>query len=769
MGRLLKIIKEIKYFFPIQIMLTHFKKNQVLLFFWLIPYAILVNNWGLNVGLPFLLLDPEYMHDVTFRSMLIMGISFGIFTISFFMTSYILDSHKFPFLATVKYPFIMFSLNNSILPGVFISIYMVKYYVFQVENGFESRGEIIIELLGFMIGFIGTLLILFFYFSKTNRKGIKRFAQSIDFQFRRKKINAIRVVKRLNDAKNNRFVIRSYITLPFKIKRVNNNVMIFDKEEIVKIIDQHHLNAITVELLLFISILGLGLFKDNPIFQIPAAASGLLLFSFFTMFTGAFSYWFRGWAITGIILLFMSLNYLIKNELITSQYQAFGLNYTTEQAEYTLESVAAHNNDIQFESDKQHTIQILDNWKSKFPANSKPKMVFVCASGGGQRAALWTTHTLQYVDSMLHGNLMKHTQLMTGASGGLIGAGYYRELCLRKSFGEIPSTFDPAYSDNIGKDILNPMIFSLVVSDFFLRFKKFEYEGKEYYNGRGYAFEQTLNKNIGGILDRKVMDYKPYEKSAHIPMMIMSPTITNDGRRLYISPHPVSYMNRSNALIDTIVKNRDKGIDFMQLFKNQDAEDLRFLSALRMSATFPYITPNVELPSKPRIEVMDAGLHDNFGINDAVQFILTFKEWITKNTGGVVIVSIRDSENNPEIEPTNDQSIWGKMFNPIGSLYKNWGYIQDFTNESKLEQLANDLGGLFNFVSFQYIPRPQTWEKLKEKHIDYHKMEADLEKRRASLSWHLTNRERESIKRTIYEDNNQQALKKLTKLLEIIE
>ena len=53
--------------------------------------------------------------------------------------------------------------------------------------------------------------------------------------------------------------------------------------------------------------------------------------------------------------------------------------------------------------------------------------------------------------------------------------------------------------------------------------------------------------------------------------------------------------------------------------------------ALRMNASFPYISPFIELPTSPAIEVMDAGLSDNFGTSDALRFITTFEKWIKEN------------------------------------------------------------------------------------------------------------------------------------------
>ena len=46
----------------------------------------------------------------------------------------------------------------------------------------------------------------------------------------------------------------------------------------------------------------------------------------------------------------------------------------------------------------------------------------VSVSGGGTRSATFTFHVLRRADSILGGNLMRRTFLITGASGGMLGA-----------------------------------------------------------------------------------------------------------------------------------------------------------------------------------------------------------------------------------------------------------------------------------------------------------------------------------------------------------
>jgi hypothetical protein len=61
-------------------------------------------------------------------------------------------------------------------------------------------------------------------------------------------------------------------------------------------------------------------------------------------------------------------------------------------------------------------IRILENWKQK-QNEEKPLLVLVTTSGGGNRSAAFTMNALQKIDSVTHGELMKKTFLITGASG----------------------------------------------------------------------------------------------------------------------------------------------------------------------------------------------------------------------------------------------------------------------------------------------------------------------------------------------------------------
>ena len=752
------------YSFPVQLLVNHLKKNQILLLLWALLFAVVTQNIFNLIGVPYLFLDPEYMNKVDYRGFFLIGAATGVFIMSFHITTYILDSYRFTFLGTISRPFTKFCLNNSVIPFIFLIVYTYNIINFQFQNGFQPVSQIVTEVLSFLFGVSMVLLILFSYFRSTNKDIFKELAGTLDQRLVKTRINRVNVLRKIRSFKRNKYTVKYYFKTPVHIAKCPDH-SIYDKDVLWKIFDQNHFNAVIVEIIVIFLIILLGFFMDEARFQIPAAASGILLLSMFVKITGALSYWLRGWAISGLIALLVLFNMLVKNQLVSSDYRVYGIDYSRQPAEYSLKRLRVLSNQENYQKDKIATIEILENWREKFPPDKKPKMFFICTSGGGQRAAVWTVNALQNIDSTLHGELMKHTMLITGASGGLIGAAYYRELHLQKQRGRDINLYSKQYFDNMSSDILNPMMFSLVVNDLFLRFQTFEYNGHEYLKDRGYAFEQQLNKNLENVFEKKLTDYYLPEKNAEIPMLLLSPTVVNDGRPLFISPQGVSYMTVGTSLKDRYILNQKiKGIEYSRFFRDHNAEELRFLSALRMSATFPYITPNVIMPSVPAMEIMDAGLSDNFGIKDAVNFLYVFKDWIAENTSGVVFIEIRDSEKDIEIVKKKEASILQKITSPIGGLYNNWDYFQDITNDNMIEFAKSWFKNDIAVVDFQYIPKAKYWDKLRDKNIDPKKVEAADKSDRAVLSWHLTTREKESIHRTIKEGNNQASLIRLKTL-----
>ena len=759
------MFKALYYSFPVQLLVHNIRNNQVMLLLWVLLFAVVTQNFGKVLGIPYLFLDPEYMYKVDFWSFFVVGLVMGAYTMAFHITCYILDSTKFPFLGTLSRPFSKFCVNNSIIPLAFLITYLVCIIQFQLEYEYNTPYRISVYIGGLLSGFSLILIAIFLYFRFTNTDIFRLVANNVNKRLKKIKLARANVIRRLAAAKKKPSKISYYLDLRLRPQKILLEQKYFDKQAVLKVFDQNHLNSVIIELIVLFLILALGIFRDNIFFQIPAAASSFLLLTIILMFAGALSYWLRSWTITVVIAALVVLNYASGFPFLNNTYQAYGLNYSIDPADYSLEKLQAHNQDKLYLSDKESTLQILENWRKKFPIEEKPKMVFICTSGGGQRSALWTMRALQTADSLTEGRLMKQTMLMTGASGGMVGAGYFRELILRRNQGEPINPYAPLYLDRISRDNLNPIIFSLLVNDLFIKYQHFTYGGHFYLKDRGYAFEQQLSLNTEGFMDKPLSAYREPEQQSLIPMMLVAPSITNDGRKLFISPQHVSYMNTGDLEDYKVMNEKIKGIDFLRYFQDHGAENLRFLSALRMAATFPYVTPNISLPSNPPMETMDSGISDNFGIEDATRFLYVFREWIADNTSGVVFVSVRDSEKDSPIEKNVSPTLFQKFFTPIRNIYKNWTYIQDIKNDNLIEFAKTWYEGKIERVDLQYIPRtifkdePVQTEAQENKKLEKEEIE------RASLNWHLTTREKKNILDNIYLNINQEALARLQVLL----
>ncbi|MBD0254984.1 MAG: patatin-like phospholipase family protein, partial [Cytophagales bacterium] len=485
-------------------------------------------------------------------------------------------------------------------------------------------------------------------------------------------------------------------------------------------------------------------------------ASILLLFTLGVLFAGAMNFWLRRWAGTALVGLLLALNLLVRYQVIQSDYAAFGLDYSSGKASYDVGTLTRLSATALVQADADSTRAILDRWRTRFPAGAKPRMILVCTSGGGQRAALWTMRSLQVADQMLAGRLMQHTVLMTGASGGAVGASYFRELYLRRQKDPAIDPHAETYLHNMGCDNLNAIAFTMVVNDLLFKFGRFDYKGHRYVKDRGYAFEQQLNRNTKGLLDKPLIAYREPERLAQIPMLLLAPTIVNDGRKLYISPQPLSYMSAPLPILGSTEGQKIKGVEFRRFFADQDADSLRFLSGLRMNATFPYITPNVSLPSTPAMEIMDAGLSDNFGVSDAVRFLYVFRQWIGENTSGVILLSIRDTPKEHLIEQNTDLSLWDKVSTPVGSLYRNWSHLQDIQNDNSVQYAGRWLPVPLLQADLTYdaaapVPTADTAVGAPN----------GRKGQRASLSWRLTEREKAGIRQAIHNDPNQATIRQL--------
>ncbi|MBS1595086.1 MAG: hypothetical protein JST90_12265 [Bacteroidetes bacterium] len=739
-------MRKIYYFFPVQLVLVSLKRYQLLLAFWVLLFFLVAGNLGISYGAPYLFYDPEYLDHTGYLAFTLVGIGFGAFYVSWNLNCYMLHSYRFRFMARFQRPMGVFFLNNSIIPIAFLITYFTAIVRFQTESQNYSTAKIFFSLVGFAIGFVTVLLLTTVYFTFTNRNALEAEQQRKKGGWRMKWFRpASEEIS--NEHQGERFADH-YIAYNLRIRTVAA-LERYHPETVRLIYRQHHTNALFVQIVTLFAIVGIGFFMENNLFQIPAAASVFLFLSIVMSLFGVLMYWAEGWATTTIVLFFVAVNALYKVDVLGYESHAYGISYQPK-AKYDIDHFREIASNKNIQNDLAHFRTILDNWRKKnvrhLPAGKKPKLVFINVSGGGMRAAGFATVVMQHADSLLKGHLFDKTFMISGASGGMFGAAYMRELYLRKSKGDPINIWDRKYYYNITKDLLNPILVALMSNDLLLPFHQFDMDSVLYFKDRGYMMERKLSANTDHIMDKRIKDYYQDEYLAHIPLMVMHTEITNDARRFFISPQPVSFMMRPVGKYTTNRNMDVDAIDFVPFFKQQHGENLTMLSALRMNATFPLILPNSVMPTEPEVYILDGGALDNVGHEATFRVLGAFKDWINENTDGVVIIQIRDNARHEYDDLSQDKKdLFTMITNPLGTIFSNQMSNEDFVVDQKLGYANESLMGKVQMIAFEYT--------------------ADEQSQKAALSFHLTEREKDNIVYALQRPNNAEGFRLLQETL----
>lgn len=730
--------------FPVQLLFLHFRKYQVLLLFWFILFSTINGTFMKTFGADSLYLAPEYLGNVNAISSAIVGISVGMFIMSWNIATFVLFSKHFRFLAATTNPFLKYCINNAVIPLLFLIFYFFKAFEFDHFKELIPVTEILFLVGGFLSGLIFILAVSFIYFFRADRSILRRLMPVIS--------NPSSYITHLSPIKEVHhggplLHVEWYFESPLRL-RPTRDVSHYTQAYVDSIFKRHHFAAIISVFIAFLFLIGIGFFLEQPFFQIPAAASITIFFSILIGVAGAFSYFLQSWSIPYLLGLILLLNVFYKLDWIDPRNKAYGLNYTNkkERPAYTRETLLEMSSAANVEADKKNMIAILENWKKK-QDRDKPVLVLINTSGGGHRSATFTMSVLQHLDSITNGTIMKKAFLISGASGGMIGATYFRELYLRQQQGKKVKLRDKKYVDDITGDLLNPLFSSFVARDLIAPAQKFKAGNHEYVKDRGYAFEEKLNQNTRGFLNKQLKDYAADEQAANIPLMFFNSVVTRDSRKMIISTQPVRFMMQGWQDTTRMPAMDPDAIDFASFFAQQDPYELRMLTALRMNATFPVVLPNVWLPSDPVIDVMDAGLRDNYGQETSIRFMETFDEWIKANTSAVLILQIRDRGAGAWEYPYLSDDISDHATKPFLLLQHNWFKMMEFFQNDMLSYYADHEGRNVHKITFQYA--------------------GGNEEKKAALNFHLTKREAKDIMASVFSPYNTESSQKLLTLLNV--
>ncbi|HEV3386412.1 MAG TPA: hypothetical protein VG097_16435, partial [Gemmata sp.] len=280
-------------------------------------------------------------------------------------------------------------------------------------------------------------------------------------------------------------------------------------------------------------------------------------------------------------------------------------------------------------------------------------LVVVAVSGGASASAVYTADIL-FTLEMQHPGFIDQVRVITGASGGMLGAAYFvtafREgtpLALAREdhrkgvlgvveYSNMLKKARHTALEDLGQDFLGPIVQRWVYHDAPLYLLP---QGTT--NDRGRALEQGWQGMKGyqrhspeGVLNLSFHDLRKDEIEGRIPSLIFSPMMIEDGRQLLISNLNLNYM------VDSWIPDNDCGcwqdgeqnlahtaLEFYRLFPDS-RPTFQLSTAVRLNASFPFFSPSAALPTSPPRHVVDAGYFDNYGT-------LTATKWIYRNASPI--------------------------------------------------------------------------------------------------------------------------------------
>jgi hypothetical protein len=250
------------------------------------------------------------------------------------------------------------------------------------------------------------------------------------------------------------------------------------------------------------------------------------------------------------------------------------------------------------------------------PAGRRPVLVLVATSGGGIAAAYWTAKCLTRIEAKCP-EFPRRLRIVTGASGGMYGAGVYVARHPWPGAGPRP---DEA-PDDVAKDCITPVVGRMCLSDLPSIF-----DGGRRDSDRGRELELAWAANTQTTTAATFASLVAEEARGARPSLIVSPMLVEDAKFLLIS----------NLDLQGLGDNEE-------FFKHFPLARMKFTvgTAVRMNAAFPYVSPAVDLPTQKRRRVVDAGFLDNYGVGLACDWLERHRGWLAVNTGGVVLVEIR--------------------------------------------------------------------------------------------------------------------------------
>jgi len=284
-------------------------------------------------------------------------------------------------------------------------------------------------------------------------------------------------------------------------------------------------------------------------------------------------------------------------------------------------------------------------------AGGRRSAIVVAANGGGIQAASWTAQVLTGLEEQCREEAIRgcrdfgqSVRLISSVSGGSIGSMYFvdaydpRTHRLQRDLQPVRQRAEASSQDDIAWGLAYPDLLRAVLPWFWK------------HHDRGMALENALTRGPG--VSVPLSAWRRGVREGWRPATVFNATVVDTGERLLLSTTDIPAKQQA-ARRDLYSANFASG------------NDVKVVTAARLSASFPYVTPaaRADLPG-PHVHIVDGGYYDNYGVSTLVEWLDEGLNSQNNPVERVLLVEIRGSPETRFAEPESHGWFY-QVFAPV--------------------------------------------------------------------------------------------------------
>lgn len=343
--------------------------------------------------------------------------------------------------------------------------------------------------------------------------------------------------------------------------------------------------------------------------------------------------------------------------------------------------------------------------------SSQEPVVIVCASGGGIQAGAWAAAVLDGLETAFAARpipFSRMVKLISSVSGGSVGTMYYGHAFEGGRYRSGQNVVEASMSSS-----LDYAAHGLVYPDMV----RSVLPVSSRMDDRARLVERAWSAQIpNGKRSVTLGEWRDEVRDGLRPAHVFNTTVVETGERMLIATVDLAKVPGRSDFYDTYAAYR---------------RDLLPVTAARLSATFPYVTPVARIDRPVRVglryHLADGGYYDNSGVVSALDFLTeAFPKDRPANGRKVLLLQIRGAERRPA-PASGDRGWFYQLFAPLTTLERMRDASQGGRNSKEVEMLGEVLAA--RGVDFKLVTMAYT----------------DPE---APLSWHLLESQKQAIRET---------------------